>query len=59
MASRNVLCGPSGPNVWILNAGHLEHTVKVFVDHYNSRRLHRSVGLIPPNGSALSEDREE
>jgi hypothetical protein len=27
-----------------------EHIVKVFVDHYNSRRPHRSLGLVPPNG---------
>ena len=34
----------------ILNAQHLEHTVKVFVEHYNSCRPHRSLGLVPPNG---------
>jgi len=34
----------------VLNARHLEHTVKVFVDHYNSGRPHRSLGLVPPNG---------
>ena len=34
----------------ILNARHLQHTVKVFVDHYNSGRPHRSLGLVPPNG---------
>jgi putative transposase len=34
----------------ILNARHLEHTVNVFVDHYNSGRPHRSLGLVPPNG---------
>ena len=33
----------------ILNARHLEQTVKVFVDHYNSCRPHRSLGLVPPN----------
>jgi putative transposase len=33
----------------ILNARHLEDTLKVFVDHYNSRRPHRSLGLVPPN----------
>ena len=26
----------------VLNARHLEHTVKVFVEHYNSGRPHRS-----------------
>ncbi len=34
----------------ILNARHLEHTPKVFVDHYNSGRPHRSLALAPPNG---------
>ena len=34
----------------ILNARHLENTVKVFVDHYNRCRPHRSLGLVPPNG---------
>jgi len=37
---------------WLLNlnARRLEHTVKVFVDHYNHCRPHRSLGLVPPNG---------
>jgi transposase InsO family protein len=34
----------------ILNAQHLARTLKVFVDHYNSCRPHRSLGLLPPNG---------
>jgi transposase InsO family protein len=34
----------------ILNMPHLERTLKVFVDHYNRGRPHRSLGLIPPNG---------
>jgi hypothetical protein len=34
----------------ILNTRNLEHTLKVFVDHYNSGRPHRSLGLVPPNG---------
>jgi transposase InsO family protein len=34
----------------ILNTPHLERTVKVFVDHYNNSRPHRSLGLVPPNG---------
>lgn len=34
----------------ILKRRHLEHTLKVFVDHYNSGRPHRSLGLDPPNG---------
>ena len=34
----------------ILNGRHLERTLKVFVDHYNGCRPHRSLGLVPPNG---------
>jgi len=34
----------------ILNTPHLERTLKVFVDHYNRGRPHRSFGLVPPNG---------
>ena len=34
----------------ILNAQQLERAVIVFVDHYNSCRPHRSLGLVPPNG---------
>ena len=34
----------------ILNARHLERTPTVFIDHYNAWRLHRSLGLAPPNG---------
>lgn len=34
----------------ILNAQHLEHTLKVFVEHYNGCRPRRSLGLVPPNG---------
>jgi transposase InsO family protein len=34
----------------ILNPQHLEHTLNVFVDHYNSGRPHRSLGLVPPKG---------
>jgi putative transposase len=34
----------------ILNARHLEQTLKDFVDHYNACRPHRSLGLVPPNG---------
>jgi transposase InsO family protein len=39
----------------ILNSQHLAHTVKVFDDHYNSCRPHRSLGLIPPNGRLPSK----
>jgi putative transposase len=34
----------------ILNARHLERALAVFIDHYNSWRAHRSLGLAPPNG---------
>jgi transposase InsO family protein len=34
----------------ILNAGHLERALTVFIDHYNGWRPHRSLGLVPPNG---------
>jgi putative transposase len=32
----------------ILNRRHLEHVLRVFVDHYNAHRPHRSLDLIPP-----------
>ncbi|HKA58807.1 MAG TPA: integrase core domain-containing protein [Gemmatimonadales bacterium] len=34
----------------ILNAGHLERALTVFIDHCNGWRPHRSLGLVPPNG---------
>jgi transposase InsO family protein len=34
----------------ILNTGHLERTLTVFIDHYNAWRPHRSLDLAPPNG---------
>jgi putative transposase len=34
----------------ILNTGHLERALTVFIDHYNGWRPHRSLGLAPPNG---------
>jgi transposase InsO family protein len=37
----------------ILNSLHLEHTLTVFVDHYNRCRPHRSLDLVPPNGRPL------
>jgi hypothetical protein len=42
---------------WLLiwNTQHLEHILKVFVDHYNSRRPHRRLGLVPSNGRPLVE----
>jgi hypothetical protein len=32
----------------ILNRRHLEHVLRVFVDHYNAHRPHRSLELVPP-----------
>jgi putative transposase len=36
---------------WILIHGrrHLEHVLRVFVAHYNTRRPHRALGLQPPS----------
>lgn len=34
----------------MLNAAHLERTPTVFIEHYNGRRPHRSLDLLPPNG---------
>ena len=39
----------------ILNRRHLEHVLRVFVDHYNSHRPHRSLELTPPE--AIDRDR--
>ena len=32
----------------ILNGLHLEQVVRVFIDHYNGHRPHRSLALVPP-----------
>jgi putative transposase len=32
----------------ILNRRHLEHVLRVFGDHYNAHRPHRSLDLVPP-----------
>ncbi len=32
----------------ILNRRHLEHVLRVFMDHYNAHRPHRSLDLTPP-----------
>jgi len=34
----------------IVNARHLQHTLTVFLDHYNGSRPHRSLDLLPPSG---------
>jgi hypothetical protein len=39
----------------ILNRRHLEHVLRVFVDHYNAHRPHRSLDLIPP--AAIGRER--
>ena len=36
----------------ILNRRHLERVLRVFVDHYNSHRPHRSLKLAPPDPPA-------
>jgi transposase InsO family protein len=38
----------------IINRRHLEHVLRVFADHYNTQRPHRSLNLIPPE---LSEQK--
>ena len=32
----------------ILNREHLDHVVRVFIAHYNGRRPHRALALLPP-----------
>ena len=39
----------------ILNTGHLERALAVFVDHYNRHRPHRSLNLEPPNGRLATD----
>jgi putative transposase len=34
----------------ILNAAHLKRALTVFIDHFNGRRPHRSLDVLPPNG---------
>ncbi len=36
----------------IVNPRHLERVLRVFVDHYNSHRPHRSLNLAPPDPPA-------
>ena len=36
----------------IINRRHLERALRVFVDHYNSHRPHRSLNLKPPDPAA-------
>jgi putative transposase len=39
----------------IVNRRHLEHLLRVFVDHYNAHRPHRSLDLAPP--AAIASER--
>jgi transposase InsO family protein len=39
----------------ILNRRHLEHVLRVFVDHYNLHRPHRSLELTPPEAIARDQ----
>jgi len=36
----------------ILNRGHLERVLRVYVDHYNAQRPHRALALQPPHPDA-------
>jgi len=38
----------------ILNRRHLEHVLRVYVDHYNRQRPHRALDLKPPNPPNLA-----
>jgi transposase InsO family protein len=41
----------------ILNRGHLERVLRVYVDHYNSERPHRALALQPPHPDAAPPPR--
>jgi transposase InsO family protein len=36
----------------IISSGHLEHVLKIYVEHYNRHPPHRALGLEPPGPSA-------
>ncbi len=36
--------------ILILGRRHLEHVLRVYRRHYNERRPHRALDLLPPNG---------
>jgi hypothetical protein len=38
----------------IVSRRHLEHVLRVYIDHYNGRRPHRSLDLRPPDAGARS-----
>ncbi len=38
----------------ILNRRHLEHVLRVYVDHYNTQRPHRALALRPPDPGELT-----
>ena len=54
IAERFVRTVPSECLDWLLivNRRHLERVLRVFVDHYNSHRPHRSLNLAPPDPPA-------
>ena len=39
----------------ILNRRHLEHVLRVYVDHYNRERPHRARNLRPPQPTTANE----
>ena len=39
----------------ILNRRHLEHVLRIYVDHYNRERPHRALGLQPPERNERPE----
>jgi hypothetical protein len=40
--------------ILILNRRHLERVLRVFVDHHNGHKPHRSLDLTPPDPTVLS-----
>jgi putative transposase len=39
-------------SILILNRGHLERVLRVYIDHYNGHRPHRALKLVPPAPAA-------
>jgi putative transposase len=37
-----------------MNRRHLERVLRVFIDHYNTHRPHRSLNLTPPTPTAMN-----
>lgn len=40
----------------VLNASHAERLLKVFIDHYNRHRAHRSLKQMPPDERSVPDD---